>query len=258
MVKQILTALVLLMMIPAASAATTMGAREHVHDEYVIPYNIQLGGIGGGLFQGETRVYAVYSPVLTDSDHDNSTDYVRGRISISAFGPGTNIAAGAAAITVQETTCLSNTLISSSSGIATTRSWATATYEVAFDETVEDQDKCSTVFRVTQTGATAYVLDMPAVWFNDDPDMNAFESLTGVGGWEFIVFLAIIVLAVLFWSRSKDEIVQIFSGVILALAGAVAIAMYAAWMGWVPFGAVLAVLGTYFIIRSTIDALTDG
>lgn len=247
----------LLLLIPVAAGASTIADREHVHDRYVIPYNIQLGGVGGGLFQGQSEVYVVYAPVLSDSDHDNNDGAVRGTVTISAYGPGTNIAAQAATISVITTTCLSNTLISSSGGIATTRSHATATYEVRFDNTVADQDKCRTVFRVTQTGATAYVLDIPSVWFNDDPDLNAFEALTGVDGQSFLIFLAVIVLAILFWSRSTDEIVQIFSGVVLALAGAVAIAMYAAWTGWVPFGAVLVVLGAYFIIKSGLEALTS-
>lgn len=249
--------LVLLLLVPMVSGATTIGSREQVHNEYVIPYNIQLGGIGGGLFQGESRVYATYSGILTDSDHVDNTNFVRGAITISAFGPGTNIAAAAPVISVMESTCLSNLVLSSSSGIATTRSWATTTYEVSFDETVVDQDKCRTIFRVTQTGATAYVLEIPTVWFNDDPDMNAFETLTGVSGWEFLAFLGVVVVSILFWSRSKDEIVQVFSGAFLVFAGALAISMYAAWIGWMAFGAVLAVLGCYFIIRSGLDALTN-
>lgn len=86
---------------------------------------------------------------------------------------------------------------------------------------------------------------------------NAFEQLTGVGGIEFLAFLAVITLAVVLWSRSKDDIVQMFCGIILGLFGAIAISLHASWVGWVPFGAMLAVLGIYFIIRSVIDWITD-
>ena len=249
----------LLLAAPVVSAATTIPDRGHVRDEYRIPYTVLVSGIGGGLFMGDTTVYVVYSPVLSDSDHDNETGWVRGSVSISAFGPGTNVVDPGAipSISVESTTCLTNTVQHTSSGQDTGRTWASTNYEVTFDASSVDHAKCQTVFKVEQSGNIAYTLFIPVVFFNDDPSQSAFESVTALGGWEFLAFLSVIGLAVMFWSRSRDEIVQLFSGLLLVLMGAVGISLYADWIAWLGFGSSLVVLGAYFIIRSSMEWVAE-
>lgn len=82
---------------------------------------------------------------------------------------------------------------------------------------------------------------------------TAFESLTGATALEFLLFLAVIGLTLMFWSRSKDEVVQIFCALLLFLFSAVAISLRAEWVPWLAFGAVLGVLGGYLLVRSAID-----
>lgn len=82
---------------------------------------------------------------------------------------------------------------------------------------------------------------------------SAFEELTGATGIEFLVFLVVITVAVVLWSRATDEIVQVFTSVLLMFFGSIAISFYSLWIGWVPFGAAIAVLGGYMLLRSVID-----
>lgn len=82
---------------------------------------------------------------------------------------------------------------------------------------------------------------------------TAFEDLTGATALEFLLFLAVIGLTLLFWSRSKDEVVQVFCALLLFLFSAVAISLRGEWVAWVPFGAVLGVLGGYLLLRSALD-----
>jgi len=87
---------------------------------------------------------------------------------------------------------------------------------------------------------------------------TAFESLTGVTGLEFTLFVLVIGLGVVLWSRSKDPIVQLFSSLLVILFGSIGVSLYAEWVGWIPMGSAMIILGGYMILRSTLDTLTEG
>lgn len=247
--------LVLLVPLAAAEQATQ---RTHVHDQYAIPYNVQLGGVGGGLFQGQTIIYVTYDPVLPDSDEADENGVVSGLVTVAAFGPGSNIvAATASSSVVINNGCGTASSVSSDSGVATTRSHHTQTWRVEFNNGAGDVDKCELVLRVSNTGATAYVLDVPVVFFNDDVQPTSFQQTTGLNGLEFLAFLAVIALTVLFWSRSKDEIVQVFCGVLLFFTAAISISLTNVWPAWMGFGAVLGVFGGYMIARSALEWFSE-
>lgn len=88
-----------------------------------------------------------------------------------------------------------------------------------------------------------------------------FEALTGVTGVEFLVFLAVITMTVVIWSRSRDELVQMFCGVLLIFFSAIAILLGVTYQvflqGWIAFGAVLGLLGVYLIVRQSIEWITE-
>jgi len=65
-----------------------------------------------------------------------------------------------------------------------------------------------------------------------------------------LLFVIVTTVAVFFWSKSKDEVVQIFMPVMLLFFAAIAIGMGEDWAGWVPFGVIMALLGCYMIIRT--------
>lgn len=86
---------------------------------------------------------------------------------------------------------------------------------------------------------------------------TAFEELTGLSGPEFLVFIAVIGLTILLWSKSKDEVVQLFSGCLLILFGVIGIGLRDEWSAWIAFGAVMAIVGSYLVVRSGIDWFSE-
>lgn len=228
---------VLLFLVPLAAAEPE---RFHVHDEYVIPYNVQLSGVGGGLFQGATMVYVTYDAVLPDSDEADALDAVYGHLTVTAYGPGNNIvAANASSSVILSTTGCTVTSVATSSGVATTRSHHTQTWRVDFDGSTIDRDRCDVLIRISNTGATAYVLDAPVTIYNADGqpvELRDFEA------WSALVFLGLMLLALMRgW---------------LLTAGASTIAFLGTFYAAFPFG----VTGAFFLIVLALwlEALAKG
>lgn len=213
--------------------------REHVHDEYEVPYNVQLGGIGGGLFQGVTKVYVTYDPVLPDSDAINETNTVRGHITLAVYGPGSNIvAATAASSVIINNGCGVATIVATSSGVATTRSHHTQTWRVFFDQTSRNPTYCELIVRVTNTGPTAYVLDLPVLFYNDDASTRPFFLATGLSAIEFVIFYSLMIVGFYLWSR-QDKAVQLFGVILIGSTAALAVGLIRAGADWVGLSMLL-------------------
>lgn len=179
--------LVLLLLAPLAAG--------HVQDEYRIPYNVQIGGVGGGLFQGESLIYVTYDAVQPDSDEVDRLDRVSTLVTVTAFGPGSNIVAQAPTSSViQSTGCAAPESVSTSTGVGTTRSHHTQTWRVTFDNAQADRDKCEFLIRVLNTGPTAFTMDIPVTVFNAD---GQEPELRESPNWASVIFLAFVMLALM-------------------------------------------------------------
>lgn len=260
MVKQILAALVLLMLLPMA-AAEQEAQRTHVHDRYevVITADVVLG-FGVDIQQLGWLCDVVYDAVLPDSDESNTDQEVSAYVGVTCSGPGTVLFSSGTPATVDAVTLNAPdacTVVEDfeTAGASSTTRYVTAGYLVSFDQNSSDQDKCTAQLLISNsdTGEEWQII-APITIYNDDAQPSGFESVIGANALEFLLFWIIVAMAVFFWSRSKDEVVQIFMALLLMFAGAIAISLYAAWIGWVPMGLVIAVLGAYMLIRTGMEA----
>lgn len=177
-----LTLLVLIFTVAGASASQSGSldiGPEHQHAEYVIPYNVILGGLGGGLFEGHVRVYVDYDAVRPDDDPIGTTDNVTGIVTVNAFAPGTNVADLQFTSSVLETDCDSIEKRHEDGGDAAEMSWYSVAYELQFDGEGDPVEQCGAVIAVENIGQAPFTLLVnPSIYNNDgDPTQGNLVTL---------------------------------------------------------------------------------
>lgn len=233
----------------AGHAGTGGISTERVNDEYTIPYNVILGGLGGGLFQGEMKAYASYTVVHQDNEEGGS-NAVLVVLTISVFGPGSNLDAGAFSVTLTSHTCTTATQVATSTGTNTATSHATRTWEFLLDDDSANPTECAALVRVARTGALGFNLDVPATFKNSDGGLSPLEILTGVDelalfGLFLILFAAYAVMA---FNRDPASVagaavvVLIVAVVLLVLATHILVLAVGAIMGSVSVVRTVSVL----------------
>lgn len=243
--------LALLAAVPLASAAPGKGSStgERVNDEYSIPYNVVLGGIGGGLFQGQMKAYASYTVVHQDNEAGGSNAALA-VLTVSVVGPGSNLDAGGFSVTLTSHTCTTATQVATSTGTNTATSHSTRTWEFLLDDDSANPAECAALVRVARTGALGFTLDVPATFQNSDGGLSQLEILTGVD--ELILFGLFLVLfaayAVMAFNRDPASVagaavvVLIVAVVLLVLATHILVLAVGAIMGSVSVVRTVSVL----------------
>lgn len=221
--------LALLLIVPGVSAAHGSGSQGgsglgadgggHIHTEYRVPFNVALGGLGGGLFQGEMVGYATYRGVVPDNDEGSSMNEATVRATVGFTGPGTNLDGGAFTVALISTTCNTAVLVASSAAVNTGVSHATATWDFAWDDTAANPESCTALIRVQRSGALAFTVDIPMRFINSDPQPTAFQDLTGLEGIEALALLLSIVLLWVVLALRAPTTVSIPAAVALLLLG---------------------------------------
>lgn len=92
---------------------------------------------------------------------------------------------------------------------------------------------------------------------------TAFEIMTGFTGAEFAAVMAVAIVGVILWSRSKDFIVQGFGALLVIVAGLLVLVtsmqegLGTVWDGAVWLGGVLMVVGAYMLIRMAVEGFAE-
>lgn len=230
-------------------------------DVVTIPYQTDLPGFGLNFLSGEAFIYFISDRVVFDSDPVNGTNFASVDVSIYAAWPGTDLftASSPPTATLQDTTCESSTvLFGNQIEIGTAAAYRSHVERFTWsDET--NPDGCTAYYRVSSASDDIPVnIGYTFVFKNDDPEEVGLEHVAGVSSLDIAALVAWVLVGIMLWSRSKDDIVQIFGGLNVIVAGVVMLSMFDRWVFWVPIGATMAVLGSYLIIRSAIESTTDG
>lgn len=190
--------LILLLVVPSALAIESQ--RTHVHDEYIIPYNVGLGGLGGGLLQGDSHVHVTYDPVLADSDELDDNGTIIGRVAVNAIAPGSNVQATTITVSVTNSDCSSSVVVASS-GTATTTSYATTVLQFTWTDGDLLPESCQAIVHLEAVagGGTIWEINAPVRFYNDDAPVD------GDGITDFWLPLLSLVVA-LVWCLHPDRL----------------------------------------------------